>query len=263
MTEILENTRMMRLNSPRLNKQPICLAIYGCSSLEKVSDFINAHPTFIDGNGLAFTAGQLAGQYAFEQVKLDRKGYDGRRLEKYLAFLSDSGAEFSFDEALSHAYELINNFTADFGRDEDGDATFRIKAQSFRLNRYDCSALWERVRQATILLSSVSQEASAEGEDDAGSREDSILDFRVVFNLIDPQNETFASLHQYVSIDQGCISVQNFVDYEFYEYPNFHDESQTMMVLMERIGASNRQECISHVRHFIQENGASIVTTVA
>lgn len=71
-------------------------------------------------------------QYAFEQVKLDRKGYDTRRLQKYLSFLADAGAYFS-EEALQRADDLINNFTADFGHDEDGDATFRIKAQSYRL----------------------------------------------------------------------------------------------------------------------------------
>ena len=32
----------------------------------------------------------IAGQYAFEQVKLDRKGYDTRRLQKYLSFLADA-----------------------------------------------------------------------------------------------------------------------------------------------------------------------------
>ncbi len=49
--------------------------------------------------------------------------------------MSDAGAVFSFNEALSHADDLINCFTADFGHDEDGEATFRIKAQSYRLKR--------------------------------------------------------------------------------------------------------------------------------
>lgn len=66
----------MRYTTYPLNNRAICLAIYGCSSLEKVTDFINGHPLFVDGAGATFTASQLAGQYAFEQVKLDRKGYD-------------------------------------------------------------------------------------------------------------------------------------------------------------------------------------------
>lgn len=74
---------------------------------------------------------------------LTRKGYVTRRLQKYLSFLADAGAFFSEEEALQRADDLINNFTADFGHDEDGDATFRIKAQSYRLKKYDWSCFME------------------------------------------------------------------------------------------------------------------------
>lgn len=240
----------MRYTTYPLNNRAICLAIYGCSSLEKVTDFINGHPLFVDGAGATFTASQLAGQYAFEQVKLDRKGYDSRRLQKYLAFLSDSGAEFDMESALAYAEELINQFTADFGRDEDGEATFRIKAQSFRLKKYDCQALWARVRQAKLILDSVSRESfhDDEIEDPIGSE---VIDFRITFKLLDPQNECFAELLQYVTIEDGKIDVEDFFDYELLEYPNFHDESHTMSNLMEELADKNREECIASVNKSI------------
>ena len=249
----------MRYTNLTTAKTPICLAIYGCSSLEKVSDFINKNQSYTDAIGAHFTSGQLAGQYAFEQVKLDRKGYDTRRLQKYLSFLADSGALFSNDEALAHADELINQFTADFGHDEDGDATFRIKAQSFRLKKYDCQALWERVRQATVVLSNISREnLQEEFEEEQDTFNDGILDFRLSFKLYDPQQEEFATLFQYVTIDEGRILVEDFVDYDFSEYPNFHDESQTMQVLIEKIATSNRNECVSTVYRYVVEQGIKL-----
>ena len=77
----------MRLTSHTKTNIPICLAIYGKESLEFVTEFINQHRGFEDSAGNKFSVSQLAGQYAFEQVKLDRKGYDSRRLEKYLSYL--------------------------------------------------------------------------------------------------------------------------------------------------------------------------------
>ena len=127
----------MRFTSPSRTIPSICLAIYGCGQLDRVADFINNSGEYVE-DGVTFTPGMIAGQYAFEQVKLDRKGYDTRRLQKYLSFLADAGAYFSEEEALQRADDLINNFTADFGHDEDGDATFRIKAQSYRLKKCSC-----------------------------------------------------------------------------------------------------------------------------
>ncbi len=43
------------------------------SLLEFVTEFINQHRGFEDSAGNKFSVSQLAGQYAFEQVKLDRK----------------------------------------------------------------------------------------------------------------------------------------------------------------------------------------------
>ena len=133
----------MRFTSPSRTIPSICLAIYGCGQLDRVADFINNSGEYVE-DGVTFTPGMIAGQYAFEQVKLDRKGYDTRRLQKYLSFLADAGAYFSEEEALQRADDLINNFTADFGHDEDGDATFRIKAQSYRLKKYDFNAKYSR-----------------------------------------------------------------------------------------------------------------------
>ena len=108
----------MRFTSPSRTIPSICLAIYGCGQLDRVADFINNSGEYVE-DGVTFTPGMIAGQYAFEQVKLDRKGYDTRRLQKYLSFLADAGAYFSEEEALQRADDLINNFTADFGHDAE------------------------------------------------------------------------------------------------------------------------------------------------
>lgn len=248
----------MFYNNPSNHKLPICLAIYGCSSLERVSDFINRNPRYTDALGCYFTSDHLAGQYAFEQVKLDRKGYDTRRLIKYLSFLSDAGADFSFESALSYADEYVNQFTADFGHDEEGDATFRINAQCFRLNRYDCQALWDRVRTSKVILKCISRENPEDDEDDPGQIDDEIVGFRLTFALLDSQKEEFAALHQYVTLDEGNISVEEFIDYSFTEYPNFHDESHTMMLLMKDIAVCNREQCIAKVCQFFSENSIEL-----
>ena len=80
----------MRFTSPSRTIPSICLAIYGCGQLDRVADFINNSGEYVE-DGVTFTPGMIAGQYAFEQVKLDRKGYDTRRLQKYLSFLADAG----------------------------------------------------------------------------------------------------------------------------------------------------------------------------
>lgn len=248
----------MFYTNPSTQKLPICLAIYGCSSLERVSDFINRNPRYTDALGCYFTSDHLAGQYAFEQVKLDRKGYDTRRLIKYLSFLSDAGADFSFESALSYADEYVNQFTADFGHDEEGDATFRINAQCFRLNKYDCQALWDRVRTSKAVLKCISRENPEGEEDEPEQTDDEVVGFRLTFALFDSQKDEFASLHQYVTLDEGNISVEEFIDYSFTEYPNFHDESHTMMALMKDIAVSNREQCIASVCRFFSENSIEL-----
>lgn len=250
----------MRLTSDRTTDTPICLAIYGCDQLEKVADFINScSDTYTEANNV-FTKGQLAGQYAFEQVKLDRKGYDSRRLLKYLSFLQDAGASFSIEDALSHADELINCYTADFGHDEDGDATFRIKAQSYRLKKYDCKALSDRVIQSSLQIVSVAPENySAEDEADTDPELTSeTLDFRVNCVLIDAQGEKFATLLQYVSPNNGSLSIEDLIDYELLEYPNFHDESKTMISLMGQIALNNRAKCLKAVIEFLDQQQVKV-----
>lgn len=232
---------------------PICLALYGCDQLEKVADFINSFDQSYVEAGHAFTKGQLAGQYAFEQVKLDRKGYDSRRLQKYFSFLSDAGAQFDIDEAMTHADELINCYTADFGHDEDGDATFRIKAQCYRLKKYDCKALSDRVKQSTLeILSVVPENLMSEDELETEMNNEPV-DFRVTCVLIDPQGEKFATLLQYISPTNGSLAVEDLIDYELFEYPNFHDESKAMLALMEEIAFNNRAKCFKAVLDFIEE----------
>lgn len=257
----------MRFTSHTKTSVPICLAIYGKESLEFVTEFINNNKVFVDASGKKFSASQLAGQYAFEQVKLDRKGYDGRRLEKYLSYLSDAGAEFSFNEALAHADDLINCFTADFGHDEDGEATFRIKAQSYRLKKYDCQALWERVRQSVLQVSSVktgslSFDDLAEEDGASDGINDDILDFTVKFELRDCSNEVFAYLFRYVTADNGQLSVEDLVDFQFEDYPNFHDESMTMINLMEIKAKNNDVACLTAVLKFVENQNANLVPVI-
>ena len=72
----------MRFTSPSRTIPSICLAIYGCGQLDRVADFINNSGEYVE-DGVTFTPGMIAGQYAFEQVKLDRKGYDTRRPVSY------------------------------------------------------------------------------------------------------------------------------------------------------------------------------------
>lgn len=257
----------MRLTSHTKTNIPICLAIYGKESLEFVTEFINQHRGFEDSAGNKFSVSQLAGQYAFEQVKLDRKGYDSRRLEKYLSYLSDAGAVFSFNEALSHADDLINCFTADFGHDEDGEATFRIKAQSYRLKKYDCQALWERVKQSELTVSSVKtgslsfDDLSDEDSSSEGLSDD-ILDFTIKFELKDCSNEVFAYLFRYVTADSGQLSVEDLVDFQFVDYPNFHDESMTMLNIMEVKAKEKDVECLTSVLKFVENQNMQLGTTL-
>lgn len=78
----------MRFTSPSRTIPSICLAIYGCGQLDRVADFINNSGEYVE-DGVTFTPGMIAGQYAFEQVKLDRKGYDTRRRRSiYLSSLT-------------------------------------------------------------------------------------------------------------------------------------------------------------------------------
>ena len=213
----------MRFTSPSRTIPSICLAIYGCGQLDRVADFINNSGEYVE-DGVTFTPGMIAGQYAFEQVKLDRKGYDTRRLQKYLSFLADAGAYFSEEEALQRADDLINNFTADFGHDEDGDATFRIKAQSYRLKKYDCHALWSMINQASLRIESVKPETFCDEDSDEDISSDS-LDLVLTSRLYNKQNEPFATLTQYYTVSNGMLTVEDLIDYSLFDYPYFHDES--------------------------------------
>lgn len=248
----------MRFHGHTKNIVPICLAIYGSNSLEFVTEFINANATYTDISGHVFSSSQLAGQYAFEQVKLDRKGYESRRLEKNLSFLADAGAVFSFEAALSHADDLINCYTADFGHDEDGEAMFRIKAQSYRMKKYDCVALWERVKQSRLVVTSVkpgSLSFDDLSEDDSAmdNLSEDILDFTVRFELKDySSDETFAVLFRYVTADNGQLTVEDLVDFHFTDYPNFHDESLTMLNLMQQKAKTNDVSCLTAVLKFVE-----------
>lgn len=242
----------MRLTSPNRNLPAICLAVYGCGQLERVADFINSVTNGYSEAGVRFTTGQIAGQYAFEQVKLDRKGYDSRRLMRCLSILADAGASFPFEEALVHAEELINNFTADFGHDEDGDATFRIKAQSYRLKKYDCHALWSRISQAQRTIVSVSRENLSEAveEEELSSFDDS-MDFRLTSELIDAQGEHFATIQQYFTVTDGYLCAENLLDFEFADYPNFHDESGKTYELIAENMNRDMSPCVHAVKDFI------------
>ena len=199
----------MRFTSPSRTIPSICLAIYGCGQLDRVADFINNSGEYVE-DGVTFTPGMIAGQYAFEQVKLDRKGYDTRRLQKYLSFLADAGAFFSEEEALQRADDLINNFTADFGHDEDGDATFRIKAQSYRLKKYDCHALWSMINQASLTIESVKPETFCDEDSDEDISSDS-LDLVLTSRLFNKQNEAFATLTQYYTVSEGMLTVEDLI----------------------------------------------------
>lgn len=247
----------MRFTSPSRSIPAICLAIYGCGQLDRVADFINANGEHAE-DGVVFTSSILAGQYAFEQVKLDRKGYDTRRLEKYLSYLRDAGAVFDVEAALQHADDLINNFTADFGHDEDGDATFRIKAQSYRLKKYDCHALWSMINQARLDIASVTPEKFYDEDEAEGtmpSAEFDSLDFRLTSHLVNQQEEIFATLTQYYTVSEGVLTVEDLLDYELSDYPNFHDESGKTYELMENIAQRNYSVCIQSVMdYFYREN---------
>lgn len=240
----------MRFTSPSRSIPSICLAIYGCGQLDRVADFINAHTDY-EEDGVKFSAGMIAGQYAFEQTKLDRKGYDSRRLEKYLSYLQDSGAIFSVDEALQRADDLINNFTADFGHDEDGEATFRIRAQSYRLKKYDCHALWSMINQATVEIQSVSPEKFFDEDGEDGFDTDT-LDFRLTSRLVNKQGENFATLTQYYTVSEGVLTVEDLLDYGFDDYPNFHDESGRTYELMENISQRHYSTCIQAVMEYFR-----------
>ena len=190
--------------------------------------------------------------YAFEQVKLDRKGYDTRRLQKYLSFLADAGAFFSEEEALQRADDLINNFTADFGHDEDGDATFRIKAQSYRLKKYDCHALWSMINQASLTIESVKPETFCDEDSDEDISSDS-LDLVLTSRLFNKQNEAFATLTQYYTVSEGMLTVEDLLDYSLLDYPNFHDESGKTYNLMENIAQRYYTECIKVVMDYFRD----------
>ena len=151
------------------------------------------------------------------------KGYDTRRLQKYLSFLADAGAFFP-KKKLQRADDLINNFTADFGHDEDGDATFRIKAQSYRLKKYDCHALWSMINQASLTIESVKPETFCDEDSDEDISSDS-LDLVLTSRLFNKQNEAFATLTQYYTVSEGMLTVEDLLDYSLLDYPNFHDES--------------------------------------
>lgn len=85
----------MRFTSPSRTIPSICLAIYGCGQLDRVADFINNSGEYVE-DGVTFTPGMIAGQYAFEQVKLDRKGYDTLpSCRNYLLFWQTPAAFFS------------------------------------------------------------------------------------------------------------------------------------------------------------------------
>lgn len=253
----------MRLTTPNRTLPAICLVVYGCGQLERVAEFISALPADYREEGVRFTAGQIAGQYAFEQVKLDRKGYDTRRLLRCLSILNNAGAVFPTDEALAHADDLINNFTADFGHDEDGEATFRIKAQSYRLKKYDCHALWARIRQADLLVDSVSREKlfDAEESDDLSFMDDS-LDFRLTAHLVDPQGEKFASVQQYFTVTDGRLSVEDLIDYDFTDYPNFHDESGNTYRLIELLTEKFIDRSVGAVKNFLASQNMTLPSEV-
>lgn len=246
----------MRFTSPSKVAPTICLATYGCSNLEKVVDFINDHQDFYEEAGVLFTPSQIAGQYAFEQVKLDRKGYDSRRIDKSLAILWDAGAVFKTELAIARADELINNFTADFGHDEDGEATFRIKAQSYRLKKYDCCALLRRLELASIKVVSVSIENIPDEEFEDQER---TLSFRVKSVLTDIQQEEFATFYQYVSVSDNKLTIEDFLDYGLLEYPNFHDESGDVMNLLETISDRNKNSCLAEVIAFIEKENIKLM----
>lgn len=228
----------------------ICLAIYGCGQLDRVADFINNSGEYVE-DGVTFTPGMIAGQYAFEQVKLDRKGYDTRRLQKYLSF-GRRRRILSEEEALQRADDLINNFTADFGHDEDGDATFRIKAQSYRLKKYDCHALWSMINQASLTIESVKPETFCDEDSDEDISSDS-LDLVLTSRLFNKQNEAFATLTQYYTVSEGMLTVEDLLDYSLLDYPNFHDESGKTYNLMENIAQRYYTECIKVVMDYFRD----------
>ncbi|MCD8339556.1 MAG: hypothetical protein LUC43_05070 [Burkholderiales bacterium] len=244
---------MSRLHKHQANVVPVCLAINGCSSLEQVTDFIERHPNYVDLAGNSFSTEQLAAQYAFEQTKLDRKGYDSRRICKYLGLLSAAGIRFNTELALQHADDLINRYTADFGQDEDGDATFRIRSQTFRLKTYDCWALWARVKQAKLFAEKVSTGSYVDRDELLESELDSDfqVDFTVQFAMIDLFEGSFATLSRYVTADHGKLCVEDLVDFEFTDYPDFHDESGTMIPLMKKKSEEHDADAVQAVSEFI------------
>ncbi len=236
------------------NSLPVCLAIHGSSSLPLVSAFISKNRNYTDPVGNHFTAEQLAAQYAFEQVKLDRKGYDSRRFTKILNLLASAGVSFNMEEAQSHVDELISCYTADYGQDEDGEVTFRIKSQTFRLKKYDCYALWARVEQATLLLRQVTPGSFEDRDEEEGyelTDSDYLMDFTVHFSLIDPCGEDFGSLYLYVTADNGKLYVEDLVDFEFKDYLNFHDESGTTVDLMKEKAAAHHSTCVQAVTDYL------------
>ncbi len=98
--------------------------------------------------------------------------------------------------------------------------------------------LWERVKQSELTVSSVKtgslsfDDLSDEDSSSEGLSDD-ILDFTVKFELKDCSDEVFAYLFRYVTADSGQLSVEDLVDFQFVDYPNFHDESMTMLNMME------------------------------
>ncbi len=84
---------------------------------------------------------------------------------------------------------------------------------------------------------------------------DFLLDFTVQFSLIDKHNGPFALISRYVTSDNGNLCVEDLVDFEFMDYPNFHDESETMVGLIKEKCESYNGEAIAAVTRYLGSCG--------
>ena len=101
-------------------------------------------------------------------------------------------------------------------------------------------------------MDSVSREKlfDAEESDDLSFMDDS-LDFRLTAHLVDPQGEKFASVQQYFTVTDGRLSVEDLIDYDFTDYPNFHDESGNTYRLIELLTEKFIDRSVGAVKNFL------------
>lgn len=111
-------------NKPRY----ITLAIQNATTQQAVVAVINEaaeRGPFLEGiEGYEWTAGMLAGAYAYDAAKAAGYGFEDANLEAHLEIIQNEGANFEWVQALEHAKYLVAELSGD---EEDGNAHFTIE----------------------------------------------------------------------------------------------------------------------------------------